>query len=413
MNKEKTLSILNKTIEWSLYILILSIPFSKSIVEICITIAFFAWISKKILTKDFRLKKTPLNNLLFAFFIVTLISFVNAEFKLLFMRSIITKCLKYIILYFIVVESMDSVIKLKNLLTIAAISAIVVMIDAYIQCFIVHYDLFRLSPAFKYIPVPTTDPIHRGFPTGPFSFPNDLSAWMLIILIPALSLFIWGTETRHAKFIFASVLTPFLFLFYLANTRSAWLSFFISFFSILFFKSRKIFLGSIIALLLLAALMLLFSSEIQINRIFGFTSVQDRLYMWGIGWKIFTEHPIIGNGLNMFFLKFKELREDSFKGIRGSYAHNGYLQMAAEIGVIGLAVFLLLIGKMLSCAFRYIRNCKNSSHQAFTLGLAGGLSAFLIHSFFDTNLQSLPLVIFFWFSVALLMNLKDIYARRI
>ena len=133
MSKDKIIDILNKTIEWSLYILVFSIPFSKTVIEGCILVAFIAWIIKKILLKDLRLKKTPLNALLFAFFIINLISFVNADFKLLFMRAIITKCLKFIILYFIVVETVDSKTKFKNLLIMASLSAVIVMIDSFPQ----------------------------------------------------------------------------------------------------------------------------------------------------------------------------------------------------------------------------------------------------------------------------------------
>ncbi|MBI5143640.1 MAG: O-antigen ligase family protein, partial [Candidatus Omnitrophica bacterium] len=140
-------------------------------------------------------------------------------------------------------------------------------------------------------------------------------------------------------------------------------------------------------------------------------SMQDRLYMWRVGWKIFLEHPIIGSGVNTFFLKFKEFREDEDKGERGSYAHNGYLQLAAETGMLGLSIFLLLIGRAFFYVFKYISGNLTLFYKSFTLGLAAGLLAFLIHSFFDTNLQSLPLITLFWFSLAVLMGLTN-YARE-
>ena len=71
MNKEKLVGILDKITEWSLYALVFSIPFSKTIIEASITVAFISWLFKKILVKDFRLQKTPLNMLLLAFFIAS------------------------------------------------------------------------------------------------------------------------------------------------------------------------------------------------------------------------------------------------------------------------------------------------------------------------------------------------------
>ena len=424
MKKDKIVAILDKTIEWSLYILVFSIPFSKTVIEGCILVAFIGWVIKKILLKDLRLKKTPLNTLLFIFLAINLISFVNADFKLLFARAMVTKCLKYIILYFIVIETMDSKTKFKNLLIMASLSAVIVMIDGFLQHYFLHQDLIRLYPSFKYAPLTDASP-HRGFPTGPFPFPNDLAAWMLIVLMPVLSLFIWGARELRTKFSLGAFLFPFLFLFYLTNARSAWLGFFASFFLILFILAKKLFIVFVILLLVAAIILLLLPREKTVN-ILGLSSLQDRFYMWRIGWKIFMEHPIIGNGLNMSFLKFQEHREDEWKDKKGSYFHNGFLQMAAEIGIIGLLVFLLIIAKAFASAgtgfFKTLnpimkpvpaRDSHNAFHRAFTLGLAGGLLAFIIHSFFDTNLQSLPLIILFWFSLALLMSLQNIYAREI
>ena len=50
MDRDKIISIIDKIIEWSLYILVFCIPFSKTMIEACITIAFILLIFKKILT---------------------------------------------------------------------------------------------------------------------------------------------------------------------------------------------------------------------------------------------------------------------------------------------------------------------------------------------------------------------------
>ncbi|UCD55454.1 MAG: O-antigen ligase family protein [Candidatus Omnitrophota bacterium] len=398
MRKDKIIDILNKTIEWSLYILVFSIPFSKTAIEACILVASIAWISKKVLTKDFSLKKTPINTALFAFFIISAISIINADFKMMAMRALVSKCLKYIFLYFIVIESVDSERKFKNLLKVAFVSAVIVMIDSYLQYYVLHKDIFRSRVPFKYRQNFKGDSLVLGFPTGPFPFPNDLSAWMLIILLPALSLFIWQVTKRSTKFILGLFLAPFLFLFYLANTRAAWFGFVISFFALIFVRKRKLLTLFLVMFLVALLIMFFFLPGERMGSIFGFLSWWDRVYMWRISWNVFMEHPIIGNGINMFYGKFKEFREDKYTGLLGSYAHNGFLQIAADIGIMGLAIFLLIIGKVLKRGF-------TSRANPLALGMAAGLSAFLIHSFFDTNLQSLPLASFFWLSMALLMSL--------
>lgn len=307
-------------------------------------------------------------------------------------------------LYFVVVDTINTKARLKRVLGVAFISAAIVMCDAYIQHFVLHKDIFRSYPSFKYNP--GLSPGFLGFPTGPFPFPNDLAAWMLMVLIPVAVFFFWAPGKARIKIILGSLLFPFTYLFYLTNVRGAWLGFLASFFTILIIKRKK----KIILILLLAGLTALpFLPKKKVGDILGFSSMQDRFYMWRIGCKVFAEHPVVGGGPNTFFSRFKELREDEYRGRLGSYAHNGYLQLAAETGVVGLGLFLLLIGKALHSSLKGINARSLPYGGAFILGLTGGLLAFLIHSFFDTNLQSLPLACLFWFSLALLMGSQKIY----
>ena len=116
MNKEKFIAMLDKVIEWSLYLLIFCVPFSKSMIEICITVGFISWLCKKILLKDYSLKKTPINSALIAFLVVCALSIINADFKLMALKALVSKCFKYVLLYFIVVETINTKVKLKNVL---------------------------------------------------------------------------------------------------------------------------------------------------------------------------------------------------------------------------------------------------------------------------------------------------------
>jgi len=401
------LNILSKITEWSLYILIFFLPFSKSIIEISIIVAIISWALRKLALKELKLKNTPLNAWLILFFFVNLVSMLNADYKGLVAVSLFSKCLKYIVLYFVVVETIDTEIKLNNLLKFIFMSAIIVMIDSYIQYYIVHFDLIRLYPSFKFAPLTDRRMDYLGFPTGPFPFPNDLSAWMVIALMSALCLFLWGTK-NNMRLMLGAFLGPFSFLFYLTNTRSSWLGVLISFISILFIQKKKAIIVLLFSIMVISMALL---PKTRTEDILGFSSMQDRFYMWRIGWKIFSDHPIIGNGLNTSFLKFKELREDEYKNERGSHFHNGFLQIAADTGIIGLTAFLLLIGSAFRSVFRYFKECSDPWYKYLSLGLAGGLLAFLTHSFFDTNLQSLPLVTLFWFSLGIMMSLRGMNPR--
>lgn len=123
--------------------------------------------------------------------------------------------------------------------------------------------------------------------------------------------------------------------------------------------------------------------------------------MWTNSWKVFMKHPVIGNGLNTFYRHYANVREDEYKYKKGSYAHNCYLQMAAETGIVGLTSFLVLLGVFFITSIKRISQLGNNFYAALTTGLLAGIFAFLVHSSTDTNLYSLNLAALFWFSLGL------------
>ena len=58
---------------------------------------------------------------------------------------------------------------------------------------------------------------------------------------------------------------------------------------------------------------------------------------------MFIARPWIGLGLGTFMFNFKKFIAEDYK-FTASYAHNCYLQMASELGIIGLLAFLSILG---------------------------------------------------------------------
>jgi putative inorganic carbon (HCO3(-)) transporter len=133
-------------------------------------------------------------------------------------------------------------------------------------------------------------------------------------------------------------------------------------------------------------------------------SVKDRGVMWTNSLKLFYQHPVIGIGLNTFYVNYAKVREDEYKDKKGSYAHNCYLQMAVETGVLGLTAFLFLILTVIFKAVKYIVSSRYGEYYWLVFGLTAGIAAFLFHSAVDTNLYSLPLATLFWLGMGVLMS---------
>ena len=185
----------------------------------------------------------------------------------------------------------------------------------------------------------------------------------------------------------------------MTKVRGAWAAFAIVFSFLTVNKLKKI--GVVLLIILMLGIFL--TQESTVTYIMALTSIKDRSVMWQNGWEIFKKHPIIGNGLNTFFVNYKEVRKDSFTGERGSYAHNCYLQMAADIGLFGLISFLVFVFLSIRRAFASLRRIKEPFYHSLILGISLGLLAYLLHSFVDTNLYSLNLAVLFWLSLGILL----------
>ncbi len=107
--------------------------------------------------------------------------------------------------------------------------------------------------------------------------------------------------------------------------------------------------------------------------------VRDGLDYW-------REFPLIGSGGGTFGDTFPGFREGDVKGYY-NYAHNDYLQFLVETGAVGLALLGWMVVASLVAALMAIRRRRDP--VMLGLGFAGvmGISAILIHSTVDFNLQ--------------------------
>jgi len=89
-------------------------------------------------------------------------------------------------------------------------------------------------------------------------------------------------------------------------------------------------------------------------------------------------------------------------------AHNEYLQIWAELGIIGLGLFLLIFYFFYKTIIDFYNNNKNVKEKIITLGLVMGITCFLIHSLFTFPLHVPALGITFF----AIMGLTVVYMRK-
>ena len=120
---------------------------------------------------------------------------------------------------------------------------------------------------------------------------------------------------------------------------------------------------------------------------------------------IIKDYPILGTGPNTYLSVVPQYKIADKNYLY--YPHNSFLHMAAEVGLLGLWAFLWVMWRF----FRQGIKISKKQGNILLLGLMAGVLAFLIHSFFDTNLYSLQLVVLFWFVLGLGVSMFSLDSR--
>ncbi|UCB57016.1 MAG: O-antigen ligase family protein [Candidatus Omnitrophota bacterium] len=389
----------DKIIEIFLYILIFCLPFSKAMIEISATFIILAWIIKKVFSR--RLVSTYLNIPIAVYILAIFLSVLFSSNFALSLKNFTTKTMEYIFLFFIVAEFIRDKRKLKNTIIVILVSAAMVGADSLFQYFF-GFDFLRL----RYL--------QSGRITASFHMPGDLAGYLAPVLFLPLSLCFLRLKGRvRLSLMIESILLLGLLIVSLA--RGAWMGFAAGIIFLGIMENKKILYITLTFLIFLSIAMpyLLETPEDIFTRLKSIfvvsdSSSLDRKVIWQAALQMIKERPVFGQGLSTFMGNFTRFSKDYYyldKGII-PYAHNCYLQIAAETGIVGFLSFLTLLGVFFIHTIRSLAKIKDKFYHAILASISAGIIATLVHSAVDTNLYSLQLSILFWIMLGLNAGLQ-------
>jgi O-antigen ligase len=111
--------------------------------------------------------------------------------------------------------------------------------------------------------------------------------------------------------------------------------------------------AALVSLALLASAVLFFAPETSWERLatvpneISLGTLNSRTIIWSAGWKIFHEYPLVGIGANAFRLVVSRVLAEPIRLGQASPAppaHNTFLSVLVEQGVVGFAIFSALLG---------------------------------------------------------------------
>lgn len=137
------------------------------------------------------------------------------------------------------------------------------------------------------------------------------------------------------------------------------------------------------------------------------SSIARRLYFYRGAWNAWLASPIIGNGIGNFVVFLPKFRSPEYWMARAEdivpHAHNEFLEILSETGILGFACFIAIIVSYLIALKRGLRrDSKNDSLQL--CGYASAIIAALVDNMASLNLRTTPVAVLFWVIVGLSIN---------
>ncbi|OIO76271.1 MAG: hypothetical protein AUJ85_00920 [Elusimicrobia bacterium CG1_02_37_114] len=229
------------------------------------------------------------------------------------------------------------------------------------------------------------------------NFPNEnlIAGFLATGTIVSLCLIFSSQTGKNQKILLWIGLLIILTAQILLFSRGAWVALIIGLAVLFAFNWRKLLMPVLILILFCSTISLFIIKPHLLDKTgFKFFTPYGtaRTLIWRVALNGFLHKPLLGWGIKSFenvYYKFALPFEEEVGryGRSTRFAHNEYLHIAVETGIIGLAIFLLLIFLVIKEAIIWLKSDDGIDYWQ-KIACITSIIAILIHSLFDFNLHS-------------------------
>ena len=398
----------NRIILGGLVLLAFTLPFvyhTATWLTLGISISFMAWVIKIAIFPSERNLWTPLNFSILLLGIVTVITTifsVSPKFSFHYFKR---DFLMRMFLYFIVVYNIKEKKQMRYIIWGILLANFIVNLQIFWE-----YFSFARRYGWYYRPMGTYGSTTR-------------QAMYFVFIIPLLFSLFLNAKSRLEKWYLGIPLIFSVFSLLVSFTRGAWISVFLSLVILSLRKSKKIVLAVVLSILIVFIISPQARSRISTlwkpKNMNTFSS--GRVNLWENTIPIIKDHLWIGAGYssdifnvladkyNLTDFKKRPKEEEIAKINQQPDAHNLYLQLMVETGIVGLSVFLFLLVCFFRRGIQGLRKMKEGWDKEFLFGLIVSLGAILFYGlvgYFYEDRNGLFFWLYIGMSMAIVRNLE-------
>jgi O-antigen ligase len=270
--------------------------------------------------------------------------------------------------------------------------------------------IFGLTQSFTTSKVYWIRELPQSQPFGPFINRHHFAGYMELALALPLGLLFSGALEKEKRFIYIFAVGLMSVALMMTNSRGGLISlgaeiaFLVAVTGFRRRRSRRksaekksdirgaairagLALALIVAVLGSVALL---GGENGLSRLLGSINTDDpttgRTHFWSVTVDIIKTHPILGVGLGAYSVVYTGY--DSRNGLfRLEQAHNDYLQVLSDSGIVGAVLGLFFVVSLFRMGFAR-RQSEDYFRRGVATGALAGCFAVLVHSFFDFTLHT-------------------------
>lgn len=140
-----------------------------------------------------------------------------------------------------------------------------------------------------------------------------------------------------------------------------------------------------------------------------YQSNTERILIWQSAWNMFKDHPILGVGLGQYTENYQQKYiSPQAKEPKLGHAHNNFLQMLAENGIVGFAGFVIMFGYIILKNLITWFNTKN----VYALMIVSATVCLLLQGFTEYNVGNSAVIKMYWLILGLLVVLSEFYKKE-
>jgi len=373
-------------------------PISITGAQTAVSFALLLWVVRMFLMKKFHLARNPLNIAIGAFLIAAAIGVIMAvDFKHS-LKGYTT--LGWISIFFLTVNNVKDVTQFKKLARILILITTIAGAYGIFQ----HFTRIDFFGNVKYL--------QKSFArsTGFFNAPLTFGNYILLVLPVVIGLSFYSNTRKEKRWLQLSsliILTAIVF----SYGRGVWLGLIGGLVFMAILRSKKLLLFVVTGIIVGSMFLAFLPSSRFTRRVMGTfkskRSVGDRIYFLVGSMRIIRDYPITGLGWEGFRIIYPRYKPAEGRQL-ACHAHNNFLDVAVDSGLLGLGIFLWLLITIYKVGFHIFKEFEDGYFKGISWGFLGSFTAFLIAGLSQYNFGDSEVVMLFYFLLGMVMVIPRI-----